>query len=104
VVEDWLSAEQVGQANEVQAVALLGTHLTPEGEEEIVKQAGTYRQVHVALDRDAFTKGIKLAARLSITLGRPVFTWRLDKDLKHVRLERIERAIHEREFDFICNP
>ena len=103
IVEDWLSAEAVGRLGGVAGVALLGTHLTDEAQKQILHNA-SQAQVHVALDRDAFVKGVKLAAKLAACLWRPVFTWRLDKDLKHVRPERIERAINEREFDFISNP
>jgi hypothetical protein len=102
IVEDWFSAQKVCGIENARAIALNGTYCSPGAMEEIVANAGK-SQVHVALDRDAFAKGVKLAYDLAITLSRPVFSWRLGQDLKYVRYDRIERALREREFDFISN-
>jgi hypothetical protein len=102
IVEDWFSAERVGDIDEARSVALNGTHMSPGALEEILTE-GKNLQIHVALDRDAFAKGLKMAYDIALLVSRPVFTWRLDKDLKYVRPDRIERALREREFDFISN-
>lgn len=98
LVEDWFSAEKVGQVDGCRGISLNGTHLSPDGKMEIAHHAENMT-VHVALDGDAFSKGLKLAYDLGIALQRQAFTWKLGKDLKYVGHSIIERAIRERKFD-----
>jgi len=91
IVEDMVSAAKISLAG-FPALALLGTHLSPEGRAEL----GAYLRrlnapvVRVALDPDAAAKGSALARDLTFRLGRDTIFVPLSQDPKD--LTRAELA------------
>jgi hypothetical protein len=93
IVEDWFSAEKVGQARAL-GVALLGTQLNLERVVEIKRAAGD-KPCILALDRDAYPKAIKLAAEYGQLFDPSLRVWRLDRDLKYVSVSTIQKALND---------
>jgi hypothetical protein len=88
VVEDVLSACVVNQAG-YSAMALLGTHLKELDLRELI----CYDTILVALDPDAYSKGIAMATRLSAYAdARSV---RIPNDLKYFTPNEIEEILNE---------
>ena len=88
VVEDQVSA-MCAHAAGYDAVAILGTSLSPDRVEEIRDFFGYgYLDVRLALDRDAFGKATKAAIKHPWL--RPVL---LDKDLKDCTLDEIKEVL-----------
>lgn len=77
LVEDCASASAVARNRHFTGMALLGTELKPEYLPWIKK----YRNVVVALDRDASAKGVRLSQRLKF-FHSAVSLWLLPKDIK----------------------
>lgn len=93
IVEDWVSSEKVAAAGGV-GVTLSGTHLSGDGALEIAENAKD-RRVVIALDKDAFAKGVGIASLYGGLFGRRPRVWRLDKDLKYVDVGVIQRAMND---------
>jgi hypothetical protein len=86
VVEDVLSACVVNQAG-YSAMALLGTHLKELDLRELI----CYDTILVALDPDAYSKGIAMATRLSAYAdARSV---RIPNDLKYFKPDEVEEIL-----------
>jgi hypothetical protein len=92
VVEDWVSAEKVSQV--AIGVALNGTHMGMDAACEIAEHSLS-RPVIFALDRDAFAKSVQYASKYGGMFKNRPRVWRLDKDLKYVPTDVIERAISD---------
>lgn len=84
LVEDQFSA--IRAADYMNAVALLGTNLNDERARQIRKHAPGFER-YLALDKDAFSKAIKLAVQYRGLLGLRLLT--LTKDLKDLTDEEL---------------
>lgn len=93
LVEDWVSSEKVAAAGGI-GVCLSGTYLSGDAALEIAECA-LERRVVIALDRDAFAKGVKMAADYGGLFKQRPRVWRLKEDLKYVPASVIVRAMDD---------
>lgn len=92
VVEDIPSAERLGVAGE-NAVAILGTHITDEMMEEIVRVAQTEKlSIVVALDKDAIKKTLAYAAQLSLRWDASAMM--IPKDFKNMTTKELNECLN----------
>lgn len=99
IVEDWISAEKAVKVPALRAVSLQGTYISDEAFEEIITIAKG-RQIHLALDADAYQKALKYASTLGRRIPKGVKVWKLVKDLKYETVERIGQVLDGRVFNF----
>jgi hypothetical protein len=100
VVEDWFSAEKVREAGAT-GVALMGTLLTQAMITDISYVARNWGvPTYLALDKDAFAKSLAYKVKYNEQFKFGLQVWALQKDLKYVSVELIQRAIEYRDFDF----
>lgn len=99
LVEDCISALKVSQVPNCVGVSLNGTNITDDAFEEI-RHVAQHRQVYVALDRDAFSKGLTYVQRFRPRLSVPWKAWRLARDLKYETERTIEKVIEDGTADF----
>lgn len=98
VVEDPLSALKV-KSTGVRSCALLGTNLDYERAYEL--RAGSEHLI-LALDRGTLNLALSYRDKFG-DMFSSVTVWSLDKDLKHVTRERINRALTKGDTDFITS-
>lgn len=89
VVEDAASACSVYTTGVYTGVALLGTNVSPQQKRQLMG----YKRIVICLDKDATTKAIRLAERLSGVV--PTTVRFLNEDLKYLSSTEIKERIHE---------
>lgn len=96
VVEDWFSAEKVAAAGAC-GIAIMGTNIS---EDMLNELAETGTPTVLAFDRDAYPKSIKYQQKYQQRFKGGLKVWRLEKDLKYVSVDRIQRGLNG-DTDFI---
>jgi DNA primase len=89
LVEDWLSANKVGQITE--ALPLFGTEIHPAHLYYLSDKSD--RPIVLWLDKDQEGRSFKKAARLELLTGRPVKIITTTKDPKALSLDEIKEVL-----------
>lgn len=94
IVEDAISAAKVW-ASGASAISLGGTHLSAHMVREILNY---HNEAYLALDKDAYAKSVAYAGTFRGLIGLKL--WKLEKDLKYEKEERIREAYYGEATDF----
>jgi hypothetical protein len=89
LVEDVWSAMKVAQEMEHHAVSLMGTSLTPD---KVSVLGNRFRDVYLALDKDAIPKALSYAKQYSYLMPNLSVVF-LSKDLKYLDREQMEELL-----------